>query len=43
MQYVLGTTMHKQKQITLIRYEPSYKQLEVFMKAEQCIFIFFFR
>ena len=28
-QYVLDTTMRKQTQITSIRYEPSYKQLEV--------------
>jgi hypothetical protein len=28
-QYVLNTTIRKQTQITLIRYEPSYKQLEV--------------
>ena len=27
--YVLDTTMCKQAQITLIRHEPSYKQLEV--------------
>ena len=28
-QYVLDTTMRKQTQITLIRHEPSYKQLEI--------------
>ena len=28
-QYVLDTTMYKQTQITKIRHEPSYKQLEV--------------
>ena len=28
-QYVLDTTMHKQTQITQIRHESSYKQLEV--------------
>jgi hypothetical protein len=28
-QYVLDTTIGKQTQITLIRHEPSYKQLEV--------------
>ena len=26
-QYVLNTIIHKQTQITLIRHEPSYKQL----------------
>ena len=30
-QYVLDTTICKQTQITLIRHEPSYKQLEVKM------------
>jgi len=28
-QYVLDTTLRKQTQITYIRYEPSYKELEV--------------
>jgi hypothetical protein len=28
-QYVLDTTIGKQTQITVIRHEPSYKQLEV--------------
>ena len=28
-QYVLDTTIRKQTQITLIRHEPSYKQLQV--------------
>jgi len=28
-QYVLDTKIRKETQITLIRYEPSYKQLEV--------------
>ena len=28
-QYVLDTTICKQTQITLIRHEPSYKQLEI--------------
>jgi len=28
-QYVLDTAMHKKKQITKIRHEPSYKRLEV--------------
>ena len=29
MQYVLNTSLRKQTQITQIRHEPSYKQLEV--------------
>ena len=29
-QYVLDTTIHKQTQITYIRHEPSYKQLQVY-------------
>ena len=28
-QYMLDTTMHKQNQITSIKHDPSYKQLEV--------------
>jgi len=36
-QHMLDTTMRKQTQITSIRYEPSYKQLEV--KTNRTMFV----